>query len=230
MLELFKASPIPDEVVLQNLGLFINRQALTRMLFMHELYQKQLPVHGVIMEFGTLWGQNLALFESFRGIYEPYNHNRKIIGFDTFSGFPATHEKDGKSAVVAPGQFSVTENYEVYLEKILSYHETESPISHIKKFELVKGDASVTLEKYLKDNPETIISLAYLDFDIYEPTKKCLSLIKGHLTKGSVIGFDELNVHDYPGEMIAVKEELGLQTYRITRNMYSSVNSYIVIE
>ena len=53
----------------------------------HELYQKILNVHGVVIEFGTRWGQNLALFESFRGMYEPYNHFRKIIGFDTFEGF-----------------------------------------------------------------------------------------------------------------------------------------------
>lgn len=230
LLKLFKESPIPDDVILQNLGLFINRQALTRMLFMHELYQKQLNVHGVIMEFGTLWGQNLALFESFRGIYEPYNHNRKIIGFDTFSGFPSVHEKDGKSEVATPGQFSVTENYETYLQEILSCHEKESPISHIQKFELVKGNASETLEQYLTDHPETIVSLAYFDFDIYEPTKKCLQLIKNHITKGAVIGFDELNVHDFPGETTAFKEVFGLNNHKIMRSMYSSVNSYIVIE
>ena len=230
LLDLFNNCPIPKDALLQNLGLFIKRQSLTRILFMHELYQKQVDVHGVIMEFGTRWGQNLALFESFRGIYEPYNHNRKIIGFDTFSGFPSVHEKDGKADVAITGQYSVTKNYEEYLEKILSYHEQENPISHIKKFEVIKGDAGIELEKYLKNNPETIISLAYFDFDIYEPTKKCLKLIKEHITKGSVIGFDELNVRDFPGETLAFNEELGLSNHKIIRSKYSSVNSYIVIE
>lgn len=230
MLELFKQNPIPDDMLLRNLGLFINRQALSRILFMHELYQKQLTVHGVIMEFGVFWGQDLAFFESFRGIYEPYNHNRKIIGFDTFSGFPSVHEKDGTHEVIAPGQFSVTKDYEMYLEKILMYHEKESPISHMKKFELIKGDASEKLEKYLKDHPETIISLAYFDFDLYKPTKACLKLIKNHITKGTVIGFDELNTPDYEGETLAFEEELGLKNHRIVHSMYSTVNSYIVIE
>lgn len=64
---------------------------------------------------------------------------------------------------------------------------------------MVKGDATVTIKKYLKDNPETIIAFAYFDFDIYEPTKVCLEAILPHLTKGAVIGFDEINFHDYPG-------------------------------
>lgn len=230
IVELFKQCPIPDNEILENLGLFTKRQTVSRMLFMHELYLKQLDVHGVVMEFGTRWGNNLALFESFRGIYEPFNHNRKLIGFDTFSGFPSVDAKDGDSAIAAVGKYSVTENYEQYLEKILQYHEQESPISHLQKFELIKGDASVELEKYLTDNPETIISLAYFDFDIYEPTQKCLKLIKNHITKGTVLGFDELNVRDFPGETLAFKEELGLQNHAVKRSKYSSVNSYIVIE
>src|SRR6476661_4121753 len=69
--ELFRNSPIPENEVLANLGLFIKRQDLSRILFMNELYRKIINVHGIVMEFGVRWGQNLALFESFRGAYEP---------------------------------------------------------------------------------------------------------------------------------------------------------------
>ena len=103
-------------------------------------------------------------------------------------------------------------------------------ISHIKKYQLIKGDAAIEIKKYLRKNPETIIAFAYFDLDIYEPTKKCLETIRGHLTKGSVIGFDELNLHDFPGETLALKEVFGLDRYRITRSPYSSVQSYVVIE
>ena len=68
------------------------------------------------------------------------------------------------------GAYSVTKDYEYYLGQILECHERESPIPHIKKYRLVKGDATKTVEEYLRDNPETIIALAYFDFDIYEPT------------------------------------------------------------
>lgn len=227
--EIYRNCPIPDEEVLSNLGLFIKRQDLKRILFMNELYKKIIDVSGVIIEFGVRWGQNLALFESCRGIYEPHNYNRKIVGFDTFEGFPNIHEKDGKSDIISNGNFSVTDSYENYLRQILDYHEQESPVSHIKKYQLVKGDASEEIERYLREHPETVIALAYFDMDLYEPTKKCLEAIKGHLTKGSVIGFDELNTHVFPGETIALKEVFGLDKYKLARNCYCALQSYIII-
>ncbi len=226
---LFKDCPIPESEMLGNLGLFINRQSLSRIFFMNELYQKILDVHGVVIEFGVRWGQNLSLFESFRGMYEPFNHNRKIIGFDTFEGFPSIHEKDGDSDLLFKGSHSVSKEYESYLEDILTYHEQQSPISHLKKYELIKGDAIVEFEKYLTDHPETIIAFAYFDFDIYEPTQKCLALMKNHITKGTVIGFDELNLNEFPGETLALKEVLGLDTHKIKRSPNSSGVSYLVI-
>jgi hypothetical protein len=227
---LYEQCPIPHEQILNNLGLFAKRQVISRMLMMNDMYRKILNLHGIICEFGVHWGNNLALFESFRGMYEPYNYNRKIVGFDTFEGFPGVHEKDGHSLIIEKGAYSTTKGYEKYLEEILKYHESESPIAHIRKFELVKGDASVTIRKYLEDNPETIIAFAYFDFDLYEPTKVCLEAILPHLTKGAIIGFDELNFHDFPGETLAFKEVLGTNNYQIHRDVNNPTPSYIVFE
>lgn len=223
-----KNSPIPDEELVHNMGLYLNRQTLSRILFFHELYLKALNIHGVIMEFGVRWGQTLSLFSSFRGIYEPYNYLRKIIGFDSFSGFPSTAQQDG--SLINSGDYNVSPNYEEYLSKLLTYHQNESPVSHKTKFELVKGNAIETVPKYLAEHPETIIALAYFDFDIYEPTKEVLKAIKPHLTKGSVIGFDELCMREFPGETIALKEELGLSNYSIKRVPYNPTTSYLIVE
>lgn len=228
-LQLYKDSPIPDAEVLLNLGLFTNRQLISKMLFLNELYQKIIHTHGVVMEFGVRWGQNLSLFHSFRGIYEPFNHNRKIIGFDTFSGFPSVHVKDGNDPIIQKNAYAVTDNYENYLEKILEYHQQESPIPHLKKYDLVKGDASQTIHQYLEQHPETIIAFAYFDFDIYEPTYECLKAIRPYLTKGSVIAFDELNCHAFPGETLAVRELLGLNNIEIKRSPLTARESYIII-
>ena len=222
---LYHACPIPDREVLANLGLYQNGPALARILFMNELYQKVVPLHGVIMEFGCRWGQNLALFLNLRGIHEPFNFNRKIIGFDTFEGFPSIDEKDGALATV--DGFKVTPEYQQYLEQVLALHDKDNPVGHIKKFELVKGDAVAGLEQYLRDNPETIIALAYFDLDLYEPTKGCLELIQDYVTKGSIVGFDELNYHVFPGETLALKEVMGLRNYRLSRCLYSRTNSFI---
>jgi len=228
--ELFGRCPIPDNELLGNLGLFINRQALSRLLYMHDLYRKIINVQGIVMEFGTRWGQNLALFHSFRGIYEPFNYARKIVGFDTFQGFLGVSEQDGKGAAAIAGGYGVAEGYESYLDAVLQYHEQESPLSHIRRFELRKGDASLTLAEYLKENPETIIAFAYFDMDLYEPTKKCLELVMNHVTRGSVLGFDELNYHHFPGETSAFREILGLLRYRIERSSLDPLSSFVVIE
>ena len=221
---------IPDTERLNNLGLFISRQNLSRILYMHELYSKIIDVHGVIIEFGVRWGQNLALFENFRGIYEPFNYNRKIIGFDTFKGFASLDIKDGTSGIMQEGSYGVPTGYECILQEILDYHESESPIPHIKKYELVKGDATITAKKYFEENPHTIVALAYFDFDIYKPTYDCLNIISKHVTKGSVIAFDEINCEEFPGETIALKEVFGLNKYAIKRVPYNPLTSYFVIE
>jgi len=228
--DLFQNTPIPKDLLLDNLGLFIRRQCLSRILFMNDLYKKIIDIQGVIFEFGVFWGQNLALFESFRGMYEPFNYTRKIVGFDTFEGFANIHEKDGKSEIVQKGAYSTTKDYDEYLHKILQYHEKNSPISHIEKYELVKGDATKTIKTYLAEKPETIIAFAYFDFDVYEPTKACLEAILPHLTKGAIIGFDELNCHVFPGETRAFNEVLGINKNKIYRDKNNPFVSYIVFE
>jgi len=230
LLNLMKRCPISQEEYMSNLPLFLNRQGLSRMLFLSELYKKILDVQGVIMEFGVRWGANLAIMKMLHGIYEPYNVYRKIIGFDTFTGFPSVDKKDGNNSMIKVGGHAVTDAYEIYLDDIMSYHESNAPISHVKKYELVKGDASDKLAEYIKNNPETIISFAYFDFDIYKPTKDCLQQVMERVTKGSVIAFDELNYPKFPGETIALMEVLGLSKYAIKRSPNSDCVSYLVID
>ena len=229
-LQHFKKCPIPDEQILSNLGLFLNSKNLSRILFMDHIYQKIIDVQGIVIDFGTRWGQNLSLFSALRGIYEPFNRHRKIVGFDTFTGFPKISKKDGHSDLMEEGNISVTKDYDNYLNKLMELQEKDNPLYHIKKFDIVKGDASIKIEKYLKDNPETIIALAYFDFDIYEPTKKCLEAIRPHLIKGSVLGFDELNDPDSPGETIALNEVFGLNNIKLKRYQYASRVSYLIME
>jgi len=131
---------------------------------------------------------------------------------------------------VSVGSYDVTKNYELYLEKLLDLHEQEGVIRHSKGYELIKGDASIKIKEYLNKHPETIISLAYFDMDLYKPTKECLKVIQKHLTKGSIVAFDELNYDIFPGETIALKEVFGLDKYKLIHTQYSSTRSYLVID
>ena len=228
MVERLRASRVPDPELLDNIGLYLTRQTLSRINFMQQLYAMIVPVHGVIMEFGVRWGQNMALFSNLRGIHEPYNYNRKIIGFDTFEGFPSVAPEDGGAA--RTGDYGVAENWMEELENILSFHTQNAPIPHKTKHELVRGDASQTVPAYLERHPETIVALAYFDFDLYTPTRDCLEAILPHLTKGSVLAFDELNMPEFPGETLALREVLGLSRYAIRRDPSNPLASWLVIE
>ena len=228
--QMLRQCPLPDAELLENLGLFINSKTLARLKFMDFIYQQIVEVQGVVMELGTRWGQNLCHFAALRGIYEPFNRHRKLIAFDTFSGFPAVASEDGAGKMMAAGNYSVTSGYEQFLEALMQFHEAENPLGHVKKYELVKGDATETLPAYLEAHPETIVALAYFDFDLYAPTRKCLELILPRVVKGSVLAFDELNDPDAPGETLALMEVIGLRNVRLQRLRYASRTSYFVVE
>tara|TARA_B100000686_G_scaffold354471_1_gene464936 strand:+ start:4842 stop:5591 length:750 start_codon:yes stop_codon:yes gene_type:complete len=221
-----RTCPIPDDEILKNLGLFLSPGALGRIMFIQFLYEKILKKQGVIAEFGCRYGQNLSLFMALRGIHEPYNRLRKIIGFDTFSGFVETDQKDNDNK---KGDYSVPKSYEKYLIDILSKMEQFSPLSHLKKIEVVRGDVSHTVPNYIKDNPHTIFSLCYFDLDVYTPTKDVLRAIKPRIGKGTVLAFDELNDEDMPGETLAFLEEFDVNSISISRYGPSARTSYVVL-
>ena len=230
LLKLFENNPLPREELLTNLLLFTRSSVLAKTLYLNELYQRIIDVPGVVMEFGVWWGQNMVLFEALRAIYEPYNYTRRVIGFDTFTGYSALSEKDGNSEYVAEGAYSVSEGYENFLAELLDYHQQENSMPHFKKYELVKGDAAVGISDYLERHPETIISLAYFDLQLYEPTKKCLEAIRPHLTRGSVIAMDEINCEEFPGETLALREVWDLNKLKITRSQFLPDRSYIIFD
>jgi hypothetical protein len=230
LFELFRASQVSDDQQLGNLGLFLDAKHLSRLLLLDFLYQKIIDVHGVVMDFGTRWGQNMVVFQTLRSLYEPFNRHRKVVGFDTFQGFPGVEKEDGQSPLMFPGNLELPDGYPDFLSRVLSAHESLNPLSHIQKNEVIVGDVMKSLPQYLEQNPHTIVALAYFDFDIYQPTKLCLDTLKERITKGTVLAFDELNDPDSPGETLAVMEALGLPNVRLQRYRYASRVSYLVVE
>ena len=123
-----------------------------------------------------------------RDIYEPYNRNRKIIACDTFEGLKGITKKDN---IYKSNDFSTPKNYEKYLEKLLAIKEKFGALPNVKRYEILKGDASLTVKNFLKKNKETVIAMAFFDMDIYKPTKDVLKTILPYLVKGSILIFDD---------------------------------------
>jgi hypothetical protein len=219
-----KQSPIPNQELLMNLPLYLRRQELMHLLFLTELYQTIVNVHGSIMEFGCRWGRNLATLINLRGIYEPYNWGRKIIGFDTFEGVQGAGDFDK----IEDGDYGVSNDYDIKLAKIIDYHNENNPISHIVNEYMVKGDVRLSLPAYLEDYPETIIALAYLDLDIYKPTIYVLEKILECMARGGIVVFDELNHHQFPGETEAFLSS-SLSNKKLYRSPFSGTASWVIV-
>lgn len=230
LLNLFNSDTISNSEKLSNLGLYIEPRLMSRFLFLDFIYKKILPIQGIIMDFGTRWGQNAVVFQTLRSIYEPFNYQRRIAAFDTFCGFASISEQDGEFFKDAQGKYSVNKGYEQDLENVMATHQQLHPLNHIKLFDIVKGDVCDTVPEYISQHPETIISLAYFDMDLYLPTVNTINAIKDRLTVGSILVFDELNYPTFPGETLAVIEAIGLRNVSIQRFPYCSRVSYIEVK
>jgi hypothetical protein len=207
--ELLATTPIPPEELVDNLALYLRKQPLTDLLSIDALYRMILDVPGVIMEFGVHRGRHLAAFTALRGVYEPYNPHRRIIGFDTFTGFPDVVDIDTTSPSAVAGRFALSDGYPRHLRDVLDTHEQGEHLRHIRRTLIVQGDVRETLPRYLADNPHTVIALGYFDLDLYEPTRDTIEVIQPYLVKGSVLAFDELAHAKWPGETAALRDTLG---------------------
>ncbi|MDT3442568.1 MULTISPECIES: dTDP-6-deoxy-L-hexose 3-O-methyltransferase [unclassified Pseudofrankia] len=213
--KLLAETPIPPEYLIDNLAVYLRRHQLSDLLSMDALYRLLLRVPGVIMEFGVLHGRHLATFTTLRSIYEPYNSLRRVIGFDTFTGFPDIADVDRVSPSAAVGRFAMPTDEVGHLRDVLAAHEASEPYGSTRRSFVVQGDMLETVPRYLEENPETVIALAYFDCDLYSPTLATFQAIRPYLTTGSIVAFDELAHPKWPGETIAIRELIGLDHGRL---------------
>lgn len=217
---------------LQNFTKYVPRQSLTAFISKYEIFKKVLNTQGSIIECGVYLGGGLMTFAQLSSILEPINYQRKIIGFDTFAGFPAISKEDetGKSAHARTGGFSVDAGIYEDLKTSIELYDSNRFISHMPKVIIVKGDIKETVPKYLEENPHTVVSLLYLDVDVFEPTVAAIEHFVPRMPRGAIIVFDELNSDRWPGETLAVLRTLGLKSLCIERFPFEPNMSFAVLE
>jgi hypothetical protein len=217
------------EMKLDNFPKYIREQKLRRLLALYEIFKKILPVKGSVVECGVYSGFGLMSWALMSSILEPVNLNRRIYGFDTFDGFPSVGSKDqSKISGIKQGDLS-TQSYDE-LKQILKIYDANRFIGHIKKVHLIKGDAVKTIPKFVQDNKHLLVSLLFLDFDLFEPTKVAIEQLSPRMPKGSVIAFDELDNPIWPGETQALLETIGINKLRIQRLDFDPYIGYAVLE
>lgn len=225
------AQGVPLSYILNNFAKYVKRQELGRLLARHQLFQKIADIQGCIVEGGVYAGQGLMTWAQLSAILEPVGGVfRHIYGFDTFAGFPGVHKKDlqGSSDLDWRRGDVKDESFEE-LNRCIELYDMNRFLDQIPRVTLVKGDFMKTAPKFLKDNPHVLVSMLYLDFDIYEPTKLALELFLPRMPKGSILAFDEINHPFWPGETLALLEKMDLRSIRIQKFPYEVNMSYIVL-
>lgn len=227
--EFFGRSIGSDMEKLENFAKYIPRQRIAHFLALHELFRLVENVHGSIVECGVYLGGGAFSFAQFSSIYEPVNHQRRVIGFDTFEGLAGVGEKDSRATSNHAREGGLRADSLDDVREAARLYDRNRFLAHIPKLEFVPGDIRKTAPAFIVENPHLVVSLLYLDLDIYEPTKAALEAFVPRMPKGAVIAFDELNIAGWPGETLAVLETLGLEDLELRRFTFDSALSYAVL-
>lgn len=170
------------------------RNIIFKLLMRHRLYDMIKDIHGDIVECGVFKGSGLASWLKMMDMDAPHDI-RKVIGFDFYD--PSfTKDLIGEDKIYMEHVFSRCKDMElsevsteVITQKLLKAGVPEN------KFELVKGDVSITSKDYVSTRPGFRIALLYMDLDIERPTYEALVNFWDNIVPGGIIVFDEYAYH-----------------------------------
>lgn len=228
----FDKYQMSTQVKLDNFTKYVRRQSISRFLAQYELFKMQISIKGCIIECGVHHGGGLMSWAKLSSALEPYALDRRIFGFDTYEGFPHIDERDKclvGNVQSVKGGFNT--GYDVYSEltELAKEYDENRFLSQFEKIFLVKGDAVETIPQFVKEHPYLLISLLFLDFDLYAPTKAALEYFLPRMGKGAILAFDEINNPWWPGETEAMLQYLDLKNYEIKRFSFDPNIAYIVL-
>lgn len=226
----FNRNPSSWQTKLENFPKYVRRQNLTRFLALYEIFKRVSTVKGSVVECGVNHGFGIMSWAKFSAILEPVNLTRRVYGFDTFDGFPDVSESDrsDNSRHVKVGDLAADSFEE--LNELINIYDSTRFLGHVDKVKLIKGDATKTIPEFIEKNPHILVSLLFMDFDLYEPTKVALDHFLPRMPKGGIVAFDELDNPLWPGETLAMLEAHTERRFRLERMEFDPYISFAVID
>jgi hypothetical protein len=226
---IFERCPDPVDVRLENFPKYVRRQHLKRFLALYELFKLVLPVKGSIIVCGVFRGFGVMSWAKLSAMLEPENLTRRIYGFDSFAGFPSVSARDD-NRVARPEHGALVADSHDELQALIAEYDRDRFLGHIDKVHLVRGDVVETLPAFIASHPHLVVSLLFLDLDLYEPTKAAIEHLLPRMPRGVVLAFDELDNPMWPGETLAAIEAIGLGRLRLRRFEWDPYISYAVLD
>jgi hypothetical protein len=226
--EVFESSPDDLPTRLASMARYARRAQVTRFAALYELFKLVLPVKGSIVECGVYRGASFMTFAQLSAALEPTNLTRRLYGFDSFGGFPSVSAADRPGSTGATAGDLAADSYDE-LNRLLEIYDDDRFIGHLPKARLIRGDVTETIPAFVADNPHLVVSLLFLDLDLYEPTRVAIKNLVPRMPKGAVLAFDELDNPLWPGETSAALDELGLNRLELRRFEFDPYIGYAVI-
>ncbi len=217
------------EIKLENFTKYVRRQHLKRFLALYEVFKLVLPVKGSVIECGVWRGFSLMAWAKLSTMLEPENLTRRIYGFDTFEGFPSVHDIDQSAFKTNERGELNSDSYDELFQLIKEY-DADRFLGHIGKVELIRGDMAKTIPEFIERHQHLMVSLLFIDCDLYEPTKTALEHFLPRMPKGAIVAFDDLDNPIWPGETLAILETVGLNKLKLQRLEWDPYIAYAVID
>jgi hypothetical protein len=187
-------------------------------------------IEGDICEIGVYQGHSLLATAL---LLKELGSEKKVYGFDSFSGFPSYHKYDSldcfenlhDNRVISSEHFRQVQLNLKYKKVLTNKLSQPSSISSSGDFsntsveqlrnkidflgldniELIDGDYNSTMNEKLKKS-NYIFSSVLMDCDLYESHKIALSFSWSKMTEGSYMFLDEYYSLKFPGARIAINE------------------------
>lgn len=175
----------------------VYRQSVGRLFYFRHMFERINNIPGDIVECGVSTGYGILYFAL---LCELTTTKRRIWGFDSFSGFPASTGADRKvDSSFQTQQHDYASPPEIVL-KVLS--DGRISAEFVTKFiRLVRGYFDKALQQY-----DGEIALLHLDCDLYESYMTCLNTLYPKVRPGGIIMFDEYEDSNFPGAKRAIDE------------------------
>jgi len=87
-----------------------------------------------------------------------------------------------------------------------------------------------TIPEFIERHQHLMVSLLFIDCDLYEPTRTALEHFLPRMPKGAIVAFDDLDNPIWPGETLAILETVGLNKLKLQRLEWDPYIAYAVID
>ena len=191
-----------------------NETNILNVIYWNDLMQLVADVPGDIVECGVGRGRSLITLNTLNKFMRLKNNdypNRKIIGLDSFEGFPSPSKEDVSYRKKFAGEWKSSPNHEFdytisNLEQVMRNAGVNNDDGHVNHF--IKG----FFEDTTKNMDIETIAILHLDGDLYSSVKDPLLNLSDKVSKHGLIVVDDYVVASeedaWPGARKAIEEFL----------------------